>query len=125
MFCTWVFSWAAVPTVCFINGHIFELPSDRLERLTSYVSTMSVAFSLGKSILQYLLVDQLLSVPSIIFTAYIFVLLWIDMNLLEVNSSIFKQSDSANVPMSNSEHTDDIIEPGSILINKALFRLIY
>jgi len=47
------------------------------------------------------------------------------MNLLEVNSSIFKQSDSANVPMSNSEHTDDIIEPGSILINKPLFRLIY
>lgn len=48
LFCTWVFSWAAVPTVCLINGHIFELPSDRIERLTSYVYMMSATFVIGK-----------------------------------------------------------------------------
>lgn len=47
------------------------------------------------------------------------------MNLLEINSSIFKQNYGANVPMSNSEGIDDIIEPGSILINRPLFRFVY
>ncbi|KAL5244330.1 hypothetical protein ACI65C_011740 [Semiaphis heraclei] len=65
LFCIWVLSWAAVPSICYANEHIFELPIDRLERLTSYVSMMTVTFVM----------------------AYVIILLWIDMNLLEIKSN--------------------------------------
>lgn len=118
MFCTWVFSWAAVPSICFINEHIFELPSDRLERLTSYVSMMTVTFVMGKLVVFNILyfVGTLIKLLSI-FIAYIFVLLWIDMNLLEVKSNTLKQNASVNIPTSNSELLHDIIEPGNIIDN--------
>lgn len=119
MFCTWVFSWAAVPSICFINEHIFELPSDRLERLTSYVSMMTVTFVMGKLDLFNVLYSVGILIKLLnIFIAYIFVLLWIDMNLLEVKSNTLKQNASMNVPTSNSELVHDIIEPGNIINNK-------
>jgi len=88
LFSIWILSWAAIPTICFINEHMFELPSDRLERLTSYVSMMTVTFVM----------------------AYIFILLWIDMNLLEVKSCRFNQNTSTTL-FTKSELIDYSIEP--------------
>lgn len=53
-----------------------------------------------------------------IFSAYIFVLLWIDINLLEVKSSIYKQSTSKNVTLSQSDLIEDVVEPGNTLNHK-------
>lgn len=92
LFCIWVLSWAAVPSICYANEHIFELPIDRLERLTSYVSMMTVTFVM----------------------AYIIILLWIDMNLLEVKSNINKHNANSEVSSYNYELMDDIIEPDDI-----------
>ncbi|XP_025422849.1 uncharacterized protein LOC112692401 [Sipha flava] len=92
LFCIWVSSWAAVPTICFINGHIFELPSDRLERLTSYVSMMTFT----------------------LVVAYILILLWIDMTLLKVKPSIYENNEITKVSTSKSEFLDDFIEPDDI-----------
>ncbi|XP_060839861.1 uncharacterized protein LOC132921056 isoform X1 [Rhopalosiphum padi] len=92
LFCIWVLSWAAVPSICYANEHIFELPIDRLERLTSYVSMMTVTFVM----------------------AYIIILLWIDMNLLELKSNINEHNTNSKVSSCNYELMDDLIEPDDI-----------
>lgn len=92
LFCIWVFSWAAVPFICYANEHIFELPIDRLERLTSYVSMMTVTFVM----------------------AYVIILLWIDMNLLEIKSSINNPNPNSKVSSYNYDLIDDLIEPDDI-----------
>lgn len=114
MFCLWVFSWAAVPSICFINGHIFELPVDRIERLTSYVSLMTVTFVTGKFYFIFHITYVFIILINI-FTAYIIVLLWIDMNLLEVKLSIRKNNVNTNVFVPESELTNEIIEPGNLV----------
>ncbi|XP_015363896.1 PREDICTED: uncharacterized protein LOC107161828 [Diuraphis noxia] len=92
LFCIWVLSWAAVPSICYANEHIFELPIDRLERLTSYVSMMTVTFVM----------------------AYVIILLWIDMNLLEIKSSINNHNVNSKVSSYCYELRDDLIEPDDI-----------
>lgn len=102
--------------MCFINGHIFELPTDRLERLTSYVSMITVTFALGKQFYTTFFLANILTVSLNIFTAYIFILLWIDMNLLKVKSSVFKYNANTTGSLSKSEFIDDSIQPGTIII---------
>ncbi|CAI6349950.1 unnamed protein product [Macrosiphum euphorbiae] len=92
LFCIWVLSWAAVPSICYANEHIFELPIDRLERLTSYLSMMTVTFIL----------------------AYVIILLWIDMNLLEIKSSINNRNPNSKVSSYKYDLIDDLIEPDDI-----------
>ncbi|XP_050421202.1 uncharacterized protein LOC126833739 [Adelges cooleyi] len=70
MFCFWVLSWAAVPIVCFLCGHIVELPSGRLERMTSYTTMMTVTFVI----------------------AYIVLMLWVEKNLMEIETDIIMPS---------------------------------
>ncbi|KAL4131235.1 hypothetical protein QTP88_008576 [Uroleucon formosanum] len=89
LFCIWVLSWAAVPSICYVNEHIFELPIDRLERLTSYVTMMTVTFVM----------------------AYVIILLWIDMNLLEIRSSTNNCNTNSKVSSHNYDLIDDLIEP--------------
>lgn len=50
-----------------------------------------------------------------VFTAYIVILLWIDMNLLEVKSSIHEHNTNTNVSSSKSELIDYSIEPGNMI----------
>lgn len=80
---------------------------------------MTVTFVMGKLVVFNILysVGTLIKLLNI-FIAYIFVLLWIDMNLLEVKSNTLKQNASVNIPTSNSELIHDIIEPGNIINNK-------
>lgn len=92
LFCIWVLSWAAVPSICYANEHIFELPIDRLERLTSYVSMMTVTFVI----------------------AYVIILLWIDMNLLKIKSNINKRNANLKKSTYNYELVDNLIEPDDI-----------
>lgn len=79
---------------------------------------MTVTFVMGKLVVFIILYSVATLIKMLnIFIAYIFVLLWIDMNLLEVKSNTLKQNASVNIPTSNSELIHDIVEPGNIINN--------
>lgn len=61
-----------------------------------------------------------------IFTAYVIILLWIDMNLLEIRSSTNNCNTNSKVSSHNYDLIDDLIEPNfGNIINKYINYCLY